>query len=69
MHVQMITPTAFDWDQDGDFDLIVGDEDGRVALVENSGHLMPAYLFFMPGLFSATSRYTQVWSTSNANGC
>ncbi len=39
MHVQMITPTAFDWDQDGDFDLIVGDEDGRVALVENSGAL------------------------------
>ncbi|MBT5017846.1 MAG: hypothetical protein HON04_03805, partial [Planctomicrobium sp.] len=23
------------WDKDGDFDLIVGDEDGRVALVEN----------------------------------
>ncbi|MDF1815130.1 MAG: exo-alpha-sialidase, partial [Verrucomicrobiales bacterium] len=35
MHLQMITPTAFDWDQDGDFDLITGDEDGRVALVEN----------------------------------
>ena len=35
MHLQMITPTAFDWDRDGDFDLIVGDEDGRVALVEN----------------------------------
>ncbi len=35
MHLQMITPTAFDWDQDGDFDLIVGDEDGRVALIEN----------------------------------
>lgn len=35
MHLQMITPTAYDWDQDGDLDLIVGDEDGRVALVEN----------------------------------
>ena len=35
MHLQMITPTAIDWDQDGDQDLIVGDEDGRVALVEN----------------------------------
>ena len=35
MHLQMITPTAFDWDSDGDQDLIVGDEDGRVALVEN----------------------------------
>jgi len=37
MHVQMITPTAIDWTQDGHMDLIVGDEDGRVALVEHSG--------------------------------
>jgi predicted neuraminidase len=35
MHLQMITPTAIDWDADGDVDLIVGDEDGRVAFVEN----------------------------------
>lgn len=39
MHLQMITPTAIDWDSDGDLDLIVGDEDGRVALVENTGRL------------------------------
>ena len=37
MELQMITPTAIDWDGDGDQDLIVGDEDGRVALVENTG--------------------------------
>lgn len=37
MHLQMITPTAIDWDADGDIDLVVGDEDGRVALVENTG--------------------------------
>jgi hypothetical protein len=35
MHVQMITPTAFDWTGNGHPDLIVGDEDGRVALVEH----------------------------------
>ncbi len=39
MHLQMITPTAVDWDTDGDIDLIVGDEDGRVALIENTGEL------------------------------
>ncbi|MCR9199182.1 MAG: exo-alpha-sialidase [Planctomycetaceae bacterium] len=39
MNLQMITPTAIDWDGDGDSDLIVGDEDGRVAFIENTGEL------------------------------
>lgn len=39
MDLQMIVPVAFDWDRDGDLDLIVGDEDGRVAFVENAGKL------------------------------
>jgi hypothetical protein len=39
MDLQMIVPVAFDWDADGDFDLIVGDEDGRVALVEHTGRI------------------------------
>jgi hypothetical protein len=37
MDLEMIVPIAFDWDKDGDKDLIVGDEDGRVALIENTG--------------------------------
>lgn len=37
MDLQMITPTAIDWNKDGHIDLIVGDEDGRVAFIENTG--------------------------------
>lgn len=39
MDLEMIIPIAIDWDQDGDTDLIAGDEDGRVALIENTGKL------------------------------
>lgn len=39
LDLQMIVPVAFDWDKDGDHDLIVGDEDGRVAFMENTGLL------------------------------
>lgn len=39
MDLEMIVPVAFDWDRDGDHDLIVGDEDGRVAFVENHGRV------------------------------
>nr|WP_246114412.1 exo-alpha-sialidase [Rubripirellula tenax] len=48
MHLQMITPTAIDWDTDGDLDLIVGDEDGRVALVENTGRFQDGAPEFAP---------------------
>jgi hypothetical protein len=37
MNLEMIVPVAFDWDRDGDLDLITGDEDGRVAFIENTG--------------------------------
>jgi len=39
MDLQMIVPVAFDWNRDGHHDLIVGDEDGRVALVTHTGRL------------------------------
>lgn len=53
MDLQMITPTAIDWDKDGDLDLIVGDEDGRVALIENTGkfHGDRTPLFLPPRYF------------------
>lgn len=48
MHVQMITPTAIDWDRDGDVDLIVGDEDGRVAFIEHTGQVTDGMPQFLP---------------------
>ena len=37
MDLQMIVPVAVDWDRDGDIDLVVGQEDGRIAWMENFG--------------------------------
>ncbi len=48
MDLEMIAPVAFDWDKDGDFDLIVGDEDGRVAFVENTGRVVDRLPQFEP---------------------
>ncbi|MCF7765084.1 MAG: VCBS repeat-containing protein [Verrucomicrobia bacterium] len=47
MDLQMIVPAAIDWDGDGDIDLVCGDEDGRVALLEHTGrvdHGVPQFL-------------------------
>jgi hypothetical protein len=46
MDLEMIVPVAVDWNKDGFIDLIIGDEDGRVALVENTGKVknkMPVF--------------------------
>jgi len=40
MDLEMIVPVAIDWDKDGDVDLIVGQEDGRVVFIENTGKLI-----------------------------
>lgn len=37
MDLEMIQPVVIDWNKDGHPDLIVGDEDGRVAFIENTG--------------------------------
>ena len=37
MDLEMITPVVMDWNKDGLPDIIVGDEDGRVAFIENTG--------------------------------
>ncbi|MEI9896608.1 MAG: VCBS repeat-containing protein [Chthoniobacter sp.] len=53
MDLEMITPTAIDWNKDGHVDLIVGDEDGRVAFIENTGRLSADHtpIFLPPRYF------------------
>ena len=52
MDLQMITPTAIDWNKDGHIDLIVGDEDGRVAFIENTGKFTADHTpIFLPPVY------------------
>jgi hypothetical protein len=48
MDLCMIAPVAVDFDRDGDLDLVVGDEDGRVAFVENTGVVVDRTPQFLP---------------------
>jgi len=57
MDLQMITPTAVDWDEDGDIDLVCGDEDGRVALIEHTGRVRGGLpVFLKPQYFRQEAR-------------
>ncbi len=51
MDLQMINPMAIDWDEDGDVDLVVGDEDGRVALIEHNGFVVDGTPQFLPPVY------------------
>ena len=51
MDLQMMIPVALDWDRDGDVDLVVGQEDGRVAFIENSGNVVGGVPSFLPPRF------------------
>lgn len=51
MDLCMLEVVAIDWDKDGDVDLVVGQEDGRVALVENTGKKTDGLPEFLPPRF------------------
>ncbi len=48
MDLCMITPVAYDFTGNGWPDLVVGDEDGRVALVEHTGEVTDGMPVFLP---------------------
>lgn len=51
MDLEMIVPVALDWDKDGDVDLVVGQEDGRVAFMEHTGQVVDGIPQFLPPRF------------------
>lgn len=51
MDLQMIQPVAIDWDGDGHIDLVVGEEDGRVAFMKNTGEAVDGVPQFLPPVF------------------
>jgi len=51
MDLEMMVAVAVDWDGDGHVDLIVGQEDGRVALIENTGKIVDGMPEFLPPRF------------------
>ncbi len=51
MPLCMIVPVAFDWNGDGHPDLVVGQEDGRVALLEHTGRVEEGVPVFAPPRF------------------
>ena len=51
MDLCMFEPVALDWNRDGRVDLVVGQEDGRVALLENMGRLEQGLPVFLPPRF------------------
>lgn len=71
MDLEMIVPVAFDWDRDGDHDLIVGDEDGRVALVENTGkfHADQTPIFLAPRYFQQVADTLKCGALATPYGC
>ncbi len=48
MDLCMIAPVAVDFNRDGNYDLVVGDEDGRVALIEGTGEVVDGLPQFLP---------------------
>lgn len=60
MDLEMIIPVAVDFDGDGYVDLVVGDEDGRVAFIRNTGKVkkhMP--VFQSPEYFKQQAAYVK----------
>lgn len=57
LHTQMIVPVAVDFNNDGHIDLIVGDEDGRIAYIKNTGKVKNKMPIFCPPVYFKQKAY------------
>tara|TARA_B110000305_G_scaffold115759_1_gene130018 strand:- start:3978 stop:5990 length:2013 start_codon:yes stop_codon:yes gene_type:complete len=65
LNLCMITPVAVDFDGDGILDLVVGDEDGRVALIEGTGELVEGVpQFLAPRYFRQQAEFLKFGALS-----
>lgn len=65
LDLQMIVVTTIDWDKDGHQDLVIGEEDGRVSLVRNTGTVrdgMP--VFEKPSYFQQKAQHLKTGALS-----
>ena len=51
MDLEMMRPVALDWNNDNKIDLVVGDEDGRVVFIENTGTVKDNMPIFMSPIY------------------
>lgn len=65
MDLQMLQVIAIDWTRNGNTDLIVGQEDGRVALIESTGEVRDGLpVFLPPRFFQQEAEYLKVGALS-----
>jgi hypothetical protein len=63
-------PTAVDWNRDGHCDLVIGDEDGRVAWAENTGALLADVPQFQsPVYFKQQAESVSCGALATPHGC
>jgi len=70
LDLEMLQVTSLDWDKDGDTDIIVGKEDGRVVYLECTGEMVngrPA--FESPRYFEQEADNVKVGALSTPYGC